>query len=229
MSNQLAESIDFFVVYKFIKLLATPFNKTDAFKLGLIDDKGTFLKKRKDFTNEDRKALPRYLVMIFNIKKLINRLPGGENKLKNFGVAMFLLKEEIDANLVDEKDIQAFAEEIELPELKSFAEFISEEEGGGSAPPTVAYTTGSASMDQMTGIKTSSFGKCRVYHVTSKTFNSVKNTKTRYEKFMKYVGEGPLCDDIRSYAKTNPGKSIMIRDDSTGGYAVLKLGSKETW
>ena len=33
-------AIDLFVTYRFIKLLVTPFNKTEAFKLGIIDDKG---------------------------------------------------------------------------------------------------------------------------------------------------------------------------------------------
>ena len=33
-------AIDLFVTYRFIKLLVTPFNKTDAYKLGIIDDKG---------------------------------------------------------------------------------------------------------------------------------------------------------------------------------------------
>ena len=33
-------AIDLFVTYRFIKLLVTPFNKTEAYKLGIIDDKG---------------------------------------------------------------------------------------------------------------------------------------------------------------------------------------------
>ena len=40
--------VNAFVIYKFIKLLVTPFNKTDAFKLGIIDAKGNYLKKQKD-------------------------------------------------------------------------------------------------------------------------------------------------------------------------------------
>ena len=35
-----ARAIDLFVTYRFIKLLTTPFNKTEAFKLGIIDAKG---------------------------------------------------------------------------------------------------------------------------------------------------------------------------------------------
>ena len=36
----MGRAIDLFVTYRFIKLLVTPFEKTEAFKLGIIDNKG---------------------------------------------------------------------------------------------------------------------------------------------------------------------------------------------
>ena len=36
----MGRAIDLFVTYRFIKLLTTPFEKTDAFKLGIINEKG---------------------------------------------------------------------------------------------------------------------------------------------------------------------------------------------
>ena len=36
----MGRAIDLFVTYRFIKLLVTPFEKTDAFKLGIIDEDG---------------------------------------------------------------------------------------------------------------------------------------------------------------------------------------------
>ena len=36
----MGRAIDLFVTYRFIKLLVTPFEKTEAFKLGIIDEKG---------------------------------------------------------------------------------------------------------------------------------------------------------------------------------------------
>ena len=37
--------VDLFVVYQFIKRLATPFNKWDAYKTGVIDERGNILIK----------------------------------------------------------------------------------------------------------------------------------------------------------------------------------------
>jgi len=49
--------VDLFLVYQFIRRLATPFDKWDAYKEGIIDDKGKVLIKKKDFTNSrQRKA-----------------------------------------------------------------------------------------------------------------------------------------------------------------------------
>ena len=41
----MSQAVDIFLVYQFIKRLATPFNETKAFELGLIDEKGKKLKK----------------------------------------------------------------------------------------------------------------------------------------------------------------------------------------
>ena len=37
-------AIDAFITFRFLKLLVTPFNKTEAFKLGIIDERGKVLK-----------------------------------------------------------------------------------------------------------------------------------------------------------------------------------------
>ena len=36
----MGRAIDLFVTYRFLKLLTTPFEKTDAYKFGIIDNKG---------------------------------------------------------------------------------------------------------------------------------------------------------------------------------------------
>ena len=41
----MGRAIDLFVTYRFIKLLVTPFEKQEAFKLGIIDKDGNRIKK----------------------------------------------------------------------------------------------------------------------------------------------------------------------------------------
>ena len=39
--------VDTYLAYKFIKMLATPWKKTDAYKLGIIDKKGKRIKSEE--------------------------------------------------------------------------------------------------------------------------------------------------------------------------------------
>ena len=43
----MGRAIDLFVTYRFLRLLTTPFEDTDAFKLGIIDEKGNRVKLPK--------------------------------------------------------------------------------------------------------------------------------------------------------------------------------------
>ena len=45
----MGRAIDLFVTYRFIKLLVTPFEKTEAYKLGIIDKNGNILTKTSNY------------------------------------------------------------------------------------------------------------------------------------------------------------------------------------
>ena len=86
--------IDNLIAYKILTKLVKPFAETDAFKLGIIDDKGKNLIKPSRFTQSAQYDAYTYLDrLVFNMKKIINRLPGGETKLKSIIAALFLIKE----------------------------------------------------------------------------------------------------------------------------------------
>ena len=67
--------IDAVIAYRILKLLVTPFNKTKAYKLGIIDDKGKVLiKSRQITTQEQRKAYTLLIRFVFNLKKLLAKV-----------------------------------------------------------------------------------------------------------------------------------------------------------
>ena len=49
-------AIDLFVVYRFLKLLVTPWDKQEAFKQGIIDKNGKLLKKSRQLKTDDEKS-----------------------------------------------------------------------------------------------------------------------------------------------------------------------------
>ena len=74
--------IDIFLLYHFIKRLVTPFEKWEAYKLGIIDKKGKVLRKRKDLgLIKEREAFALFDVLVLNLKKLLAKVPGGSSRI----------------------------------------------------------------------------------------------------------------------------------------------------
>ena len=72
--------VDLFLVYQFIRRLATPFNEWSAFKLGIIDETGKQLIKRKNFTTREQKdSFQIFDIMIAKLKRLLEKVPGGKS------------------------------------------------------------------------------------------------------------------------------------------------------
>jgi hypothetical protein len=84
-----------YFVYSFIKRLATPFKSTKAFELGIIDENGKVLKKRSKLkTKEEKESYTLSDTLVFNLKKVLAKVPGGATKFGTFAAALFLMKEE---------------------------------------------------------------------------------------------------------------------------------------
>ena len=118
----MGRAIDLFVTYRFLRLLTTPFEDTDAFKLGIIDEKGNRIKLPKSTkpavelsTSELQSAYTILHKLVFNIKKLFNKIPGLRTKVGTYAAALFLLKD-------------TFKESVDDPDMfeKEFVKFLKE-------------------------------------------------------------------------------------------------------
>jgi hypothetical protein len=86
--------VDLFLVYQFIRRLATPFKEWDAYKLGIIDERGNVLRKRKTLKlAKERKAFGVFDVLVLNLKKLIEKVPGGQTRIASYIAALYLIRE----------------------------------------------------------------------------------------------------------------------------------------
>lgn len=97
--------------YFFVKKMATPFEKTEAYKLGIIDKKGKVLKPMKELTSEkERKAYTLLDRVIWNIKKLMSFIPGGGSMLAGVAAATALLMKENMGYEVSDRLVQVMLE-----------------------------------------------------------------------------------------------------------------------
>ena len=134
----MGRAVDLFVTYRFLKLLVTPWKKQEAYKQGIIDDRGKALKKARDLTTEaERESFTLLHRLVFNCKRIMGKIPFVRSQLGTYATALFLLKEKYNLDNLPEGEINQFLMENKLV---SFDDKISEEVVGfGSMLPMGEY------------------------------------------------------------------------------------------
>jgi hypothetical protein len=102
-------AVDAYLVYQTVKRLTTPFKNWDAYKAGIIDERGNVLKKRSTLTPDEQQSWGYFDILTANLKKLLSKVPGGSSRLATIAAAAYLLKEhkqdhseQIDQQLLEE-------------------------------------------------------------------------------------------------------------------------------
>jgi hypothetical protein len=111
--------VDLFLVYQFIRRLVTPFNEWDAYKLGIIDERGNILKKRRELRRqEEQRAFGVFDILVLNLKKLLERLPAGQTRIASYAAALWLIREHKaftpDSLLTEDLDDDYIEESVNL-------------------------------------------------------------------------------------------------------------------
>jgi hypothetical protein len=147
----MGRAIDLFVTYRFIKLLTTPFEKQEAYKLGIIDKDGNrvvppkirgLIQKPKRLDKiEEKEAYTVLHKLIFNIKKLFNKVPGLRTKVGTYAAALFLLKDTFKESVDDvdmfEKEFVKYLKEQGIELDNTISENVI---GFGEVLPKGEYT-----------------------------------------------------------------------------------------
>ncbi len=128
-------------------MLVTSFDKTDAFKLGIIDAEGTPLKKIKDLkTSEEKDAYDMLDRLVFSLKRLLGKVPGGKSKLASLAAAYWLVKESYETQeVVTQEQLNSLVDLIEsnqivLKEQSDIQGYLSLTEDGAIANVAGAAT-----------------------------------------------------------------------------------------
>lgn len=108
MRSELRESfisnaLNYVVLYKIISRMINPIEKTKAYQLGIVDEKGKILRKSNTLkTQEEKDALTKLDVFVFNLKRVLG--PIGRSKLVNIVGALYLLKEQDNLEVVGDEE-----------------------------------------------------------------------------------------------------------------------------
>jgi hypothetical protein len=129
--------VDSLITYRILRLLTTPFDQQDAFRLGIIDKHGNVLKKERDLnTTEEQEAYSLLHRMVFRLKRIIEKVPMDNKNFLSFATAVALVREgvEYEEDILEElfymtqerEDVKELAEELTTIKLKTFSQFVEE-------------------------------------------------------------------------------------------------------
>lgn len=130
--NIFRDGANIFLLYSFIKKLVSKFEEWPAFKLGLIDKDGNLLKSRKDMTPAEKRDFSLFDLMVLNLKKLIEMLPGGKKRIATFAAALFLLRE---GRIMNESEMHSVIRYDLI--IEKYIQIIENEGGSAAAVNTV--------------------------------------------------------------------------------------------
>ena len=111
--------IDALIAYRLLKLLVTPFNKTKAYQMGIIDAKVNVLIKKNQFDRkipankraEAKKAYTLLIRFVFNLKRLLSKV-GVRGPLGSAAAAAIaFFREENQYNPEIEKQVYKYIKE----------------------------------------------------------------------------------------------------------------------
>jgi len=242
--SAITTGVDYYLAYQFLKKLTTPFNKTEAFKLGIIDKNGKVLRKRKELSSKERDSYKIMDTIAFNLKKLLQKLPGGKSKIASIGAALFLMKEETiikesfpqsasfnyHRNNFEEEFLQFINSQECYDLLQECAEpvtqYLKEEDVHILIPedgPTVV-TTGQAGLGTNPPGPSRRFAGAKVFKVPTTTFMRARLGKKKYARYRKILGEIENGEEIRQYCLKNYKEPIVLEDERTGAMLYLRYG-----
>ena len=147
-------TLDNLYAFKILYMLVTPFEKTEAFKLGVIDKDGNVLVKSKDRSYEQKNAYDALDRIVFSLKRLLAKIPGGSSQIASVAAAYYLVKEhlvhgssseEINEEIFDKiinEDIILVEEQLVVEEFLALYEEMGAGVVGGGSPNPIANVTG---------------------------------------------------------------------------------------
>jgi len=107
-------AMNLYFIYKFLRILTTPWENTDAFKLNIIDANGKILiKKSKLKTIEEKESYTMMHRLVWKLKRLMEKVPFGKSRLASYAAALWLIKEEKNFTGTNEELQESFLSFLE--------------------------------------------------------------------------------------------------------------------
>ena len=131
----MGQIVDTMIVYQILRKLVTPFIQMPAYHMGIIDEKGDFLKKVATLTTAEKETVTTLDILVINLKRILGKLPGGASRLGSLAAALYLIRAH---GKVNESNIVNTLFTLE----EDFKRYLAEDAPANATGPAVAGTHG---------------------------------------------------------------------------------------
>ena len=220
-----------YVAYRFLRLLTTPFEKTDAFKLGVIDADGKLLKTKKERkTSNEKKSYDTFHRLVFNLTRVLHKIPFMKGRLGSLAAALYLIREHLEheGHLIVETELEdifcQYLRENRIISQDDYEEFVEEYVSNymlltedapanavGSAPGNVAGLHGDPPVKKK---KRKKYSGIDVFEVDSDIIKGMKFKIKSAKNIINSIKNQKLRKEIQDYKKKNPKHPIILSDKS---------------
>ncbi len=209
----LNKAIDLVYVVRFLRTLTTPWTAMDAFRTGVINATGDVIVPKSKQSEAQKDSYSKFDVLVWNLKKLIEKVPLGKSTVAKYTAALALLKEDVapeEFNVL----VLEFAKYLESSNDKESVELLMNENFTGGIDMVDGGRKKVHADEEHAGDA--------VFHVDPEVFHKSMQGKSRYARYKTYVGEDEIGVKVKDYAKSNPNKNVMLKDKQSGALLYLR-------
>jgi hypothetical protein len=225
LAKIISNTVATFIALSFAKAIKEKFTNWQAFKLGLIDEKGKKLKTPK--TKDEKDALNPLMNLIRKIKRVLLKVVP-DSPVINFVLAASLLKEE-DQTQYHDDFWNVLNETLDHNEMELLHKMIKELKELNVIVETTTTSDMPTEPVRPLGQPQKRYNNCPCFDVPTKMFFDIRgddsnfsNDRKKWERLNKYYGDTEVAKFCR--CQKNKGKTFYMKDTTHG--IIRKLVAK---
>lgn len=223
----MSKLVDNLITLRVLRLFTVDYKETEAYQLGIINEKGEQIKKMRDFTRRDEDTAYTLLHrLVFRLRGLLERVPFVKSRLVNYAAALLLIKEKIVKEEEFWETDDVLLEKLDAAERRP-GYYLAEQSIRKHWEDAAANATGAAVAgtgdDSSTVVVRKKKRKTAVFKVTPEVFKRFAKGKKKFERWNKYLNiEDEAEASIYSFARKNPDGLIVLQCADTGDQKAIR-------
>lgn len=200
------------ITFKILKMLTTPWKRTKAYKHGIIDREGNLIKDVDTLDRKEKKAYTLLHKLVFNLKRMLDKVPFGKTNFGSYAAALALLKENFD---IPDEDIAFLNEHVERVHNHMLNEITNTASGPNIAGKDMPFFNPTPH-DEFMG--------CAVFDVSPEDYAYNMREKRKWGHWKKHITPEGIkgCPELIKYAQKYPKKGIIIRHRDNKGMRYVR-------